>query len=173
MTNHQKAIADRLARIAKRNGGVLTPNAVIEDARDESSPLHAHFEWDDSEAAKQWRLEQARALIRSVKVEIQTEARTVSTVRYVRSPEAEKGEQGYVDVPSLRTREDLAREALRRELAAAKALFDRCESLADAFQMREEVIELRGRILEMDGRLRAVSGHMIPRAGKDHATVTA
>lgn len=153
MTEHQKAIAKRLERIARRNGGILTPDAVVEDARDESSPLHEQFTWDDTEAAKQWRLEQARTLIRSVKIEIKADEKTVSTVRYVRSPEASGKQQGYADVTRLRTREDLAREALRRELAAAKALFDRCESLAEVFQLQEEVVDLRMRVVDMEARL--------------------
>lgn len=161
MTSHQKAIAQRLERIARRNGGILTPDAVIEDAQDKASPLHDQFTWDDTEAAKQWRLEQARSLIRSVKIEIKTDERTVSTVRYIRNPEASHREQGYADVTHLRTREDLAREALRRELAAAKALFERCESLAEAFQMQEEVIELRNRIVGMEGRLQIMPLHGI------------
>lgn len=152
---NQKLIADRLARISKRNGGILTPDAVVEDAQDESSPLHTQFEWDDGEAAKQWRLEQARTLIRSVKVEIHTETKTVSTVRYVRSPEATGRQQGYADVTKLRTHEDLAREALRREFAAAKALFDRCESLADAFGLRPDVRDLQQRVAALDVRLEA------------------
>lgn len=149
----QKLIADRLARIAKHNGGILTPDAVLEDAKSEASPLHEQFTWDDTEAAHQWRLEQARTLIRSVKVEIQTETKTVSTVRYVRSPEATGRQQGYADVTKLRTREDLAREALRRELAAARALFDRCESLADAFGLRPDVQDLQQRVAALDVRL--------------------
>lgn len=156
MTENQKIIADRLARITKRNHGVLTPDAVLEDAKDEDSPLHDQFTWDDSEAAHQWRLEQARTLIRSVRVDIKTETRTISTVRYVRNPEAGR-EQGYADVMKIRTREDLAREALHRELVAAKALFDRCESLADAFDMRGDVTELRDRVVEMDLRLEPVT----------------
>ncbi len=152
MTENQKIIADRLARITKRNHGILTPDAVLEDAQKEDSPLHDQFTWDDSEAAHQWRLEQARALIRSVRVEVQTESRTVSTVRYVRHPEAGR-EQGYADVMTIRTREDLAREALRRELAAAKALFDRCETLAEAFGLRPDVLDLQQRVAALDVRL--------------------
>lgn len=167
MTDYQKAIADRLARIAERNNGTLTPDAVVADARDKSSPLHTHFEWDDSEAAKQWRLEQARSLIRSVRVDVQTESRVISTVRYVRSPEATGRQQGYADVTKLRTRDDLAREALRRELASVKALFDRAESLAAAFDMDNEIVALRGRVIDMDERLQSfappVSGHATAR----------
>lgn len=46
--------------------GELTPADVLKDARNPNSPLHSFFEWDDGEAAEQYRLQQARGLIRSV-----------------------------------------------------------------------------------------------------------
>lgn len=153
MTDLQKRIAERLAWIAKRDGGLLTPSAVVADAEDGSSPLHHCFEWDDTEAARQWRLEQARTLIRSVRVDVQTESRVVSTVRYVRSPEAAKHQQGYADVMKLRTREDLARESLRHELKSVKTLLERAESLAEAFGVRPDVLDIQQRIAALDLRL--------------------
>jgi hypothetical protein len=55
-----------LLRIAKDNGGVLTPQAVVEAASASDHPLHGYFEWDDNEAARLYRDEQARRLIRRV-----------------------------------------------------------------------------------------------------------
>ena len=49
-------IAQELERIARSApDGVLTPSAVVESARDEGSPLHDKFEWDDGVAAEAWR----------------------------------------------------------------------------------------------------------------------
>jgi hypothetical protein len=48
--------------------GSLTSELVLREAKKKSSPLHEHFVWDDSEAAKQYRLIQAAELIRKVKV---------------------------------------------------------------------------------------------------------
>lgn len=62
MTN--PAIIKELTEIARANGGVLKAEVVVEVAADKSSPLHSWFEWDDTEAAHQWRLQQARQLIR-------------------------------------------------------------------------------------------------------------
>lgn len=139
MTKEQKeAIAKRLEKLASLNGGRLTPDAVLQDARSKSSPLHDQFEWDDSEAAKQWRLSQARELIRSVRIEIQTETRIVSTVCYVRDPAAGE-EQGYVEVAKLRDDKSLARDALMAELRAASALFERAKSLAEALGLAHEL----------------------------------
>lgn len=42
------------------------PHLLVETARPKSSPLHKYFEWDDTEAAAQYRIEQARYLIRTV-----------------------------------------------------------------------------------------------------------
>lgn len=57
-------ITKELRRIAKSNGGVLQPVAVVAAARPKSSPLHNRFEWDDSTAAENYRIWQARQLIK-------------------------------------------------------------------------------------------------------------
>ena len=41
----------------------ITPENVLEAARNEKSELHKCFEWDNSVAAEKWRLQQARAVI--------------------------------------------------------------------------------------------------------------
>ena len=48
--------------------GTLTPTLVVEEARDEISPLHGHFDWNDTTAGESWRREQARHLIKSVRI---------------------------------------------------------------------------------------------------------
>lgn len=48
--------------------GKLTPENLVEDASGPEHPLHEAFEWDDSLAAHQHRLQQARRLIVSIRV---------------------------------------------------------------------------------------------------------
>lgn len=48
--------------------GQLTASVVVEAATPESSPLHRHFTWDDSQAGNAWRLSEARQIIRRVRV---------------------------------------------------------------------------------------------------------
>lgn len=43
--------------------GQITPEEVLEKARDESTELHKCFEWDDSIAAEKYRLGQARKIL--------------------------------------------------------------------------------------------------------------
>ena len=54
--------------IADSNDGEVTALQVLEDASGKRSPLHDFFQWDDTEAARQYRLTQARLMIRSVDI---------------------------------------------------------------------------------------------------------
>jgi hypothetical protein len=63
-----------LQRIAAEHGGELKPGDAVEEAEPEDAVLHNHFEWDDSVAAHEHRLGQARQLIRSVVVVESTES---------------------------------------------------------------------------------------------------
>jgi hypothetical protein len=65
-----------LEKMARRNGGVLMIDDVIKEAQDEGSILHSHFEWDDSEAAVQYRREQARTLIQRCRITVLTDEPT-------------------------------------------------------------------------------------------------
>jgi len=44
--------------------GLILPSSVVEAARSSRSPLHKYFDWNDNKAAHEWRLQQARYLIR-------------------------------------------------------------------------------------------------------------
>ena len=59
-------VVTELKRIAEENGGLLQPETVVDEARPESSPLHSRFEWDDGVAGENYRIWQARQLIRVV-----------------------------------------------------------------------------------------------------------
>lgn len=135
----QEAIKAELERIAGENGGLLTPDAVVEAAASKSSVLHGEFEWDARKAAHAYRVEQARSLIRSVRVVITTERTTISTVGYVRDPDLEAEDQGYVSTASLIGDKERARRALDAEFARAAAAMRRAQELAVAFDLAGQV----------------------------------
>lgn len=62
---------ERLEHLRTAASGELTPDRVVADARDPNSPLHPLFEWNETEAAHQYRLVQARSLIRALAIEPQ------------------------------------------------------------------------------------------------------
>lgn len=136
-----EVLLQELDRVAAANGGRLTPDAVVADARDnKDSKLSALFDFDDvAAAAHQHWLNQARQIIRSVQYEYRTETRTVNAPAYVRDPDMAGDEQGYASVRILRTDADRAREALLYEFGRAASLLQRARDLAVVFELQDEV----------------------------------
>jgi hypothetical protein len=83
-----------LTKIARQNGGMLKVEDVLEEARDEGSPLHKHFEWDDSEAAAQYRRQQARALIQKCKITL-IDSQPIEIRAFVSLPTDRENGGGY------------------------------------------------------------------------------
>lgn len=143
MTN-DLAIASALEAISRRaKGGVLTPQAVVEAARDPRSPLHDRFTWDDSEAANKQRLHEARTLIRSVKVVITTNRVQVKAPVYVRDPQASAKEQGYLKLQTLKRKKDLAYEAALAEFRRADSCLERAQAITFAVGLGGDIEDLR------------------------------
>jgi hypothetical protein len=134
-----RVIEERLHRLATLNAGRLTPDAVVADANTASGPYHDHFEWDDSIAGHKYRLDQARELIRSVKLEVSVVSRTIAAPSYVRDPRASGEEQGYVSTLHVRTEADLAREVVHDEMKRIVAAIERARSIADVLGLSTEV----------------------------------
>jgi len=61
---------ERIDYLMKLRGGELTPNDILNDGKDKNSPFHNYFMWDDTKAATEYRLSQARYLLRSVVIEV-------------------------------------------------------------------------------------------------------
>jgi Glu-tRNA(Gln) amidotransferase subunit E-like FAD-binding protein len=167
----REAVRIRLEEIAARNAGRLTPEDAIEDAKDEESPLHQHFTWDDSDAAHKQRLYEARALIRSVRVTTIVDQTVHRTIAYIRDPSRPSDEGGYIATAVLRTDEDLARAALVEEFSRAAPAMLRALEVARALSLENEFAEQIGAIEALiDEVLAANPGPVAEfRAGKDKA----
>jgi len=137
--------------------GRITPKQVLETAKDKKSPLHSYFEWDDTEAAYKWRIEQARELIRRVKIEIVIEEKTIRSVAYVHDPRLEIGKSGYVQV--LKMRGKTAIDMIRAELHAIIGDWERVEALVQVQLgelpegLLEEVTKIKNEITKLEENL--------------------
>lgn len=61
-------VGERIEMLRNEHGGTLDADHIVQDARDPESPLHGMFEWNDTEAARQFRLSQARTIICNIMV---------------------------------------------------------------------------------------------------------
>lgn len=141
-----KEVADQL-RLLESEQGRLDPVAVVDAARDPASPLHAYFEWDDTEAARQHRLGQARQLIRRVKIEVTVRDVPVEVVRYVR--DKDDGADGYRDILKVRDDADIARATIIDEMSRVSKAARRAKAVASVLGVGadvERIIALAGEV---------------------------
>lgn len=143
-------IGEALTKIAVEGGGELTPIAVVESARNPRNVLHRHFEWDDQKAAESYRLDQARAIIRSIHAE-DGDAADGHAAAFISI--AAKSGTSYRALGDVRNSADLQAMVLAqasRDLEAwekrYRALEDICEIVRDAraaIQRRKDKAENR------------------------------
>ena len=82
--------------------GLLTPEVVVDEARDEAHPLHHRFEWNDAVAGEAYRREQAAGLIRSVKVRYGDPRKGPRDVRaFIAMPQDDSRSQSYEPVEKV------------------------------------------------------------------------
>lgn len=110
------AVATHLEKIANKNAGDLRPEAVVEAARTKRSPLHEFFEWDDSTAAHEYRLDQARHLIRSIEVVTVDDGDRVNAFHNVvvkTDEDDENRSRAYVTLQRAMNDDDLKEQVIR------------------------------------------------------------
>lgn len=137
---------EELARIEARDGGVA-PQVVVDEARPEGAVLHPAFEWDDEVAANGYRCDQARRLVRSIRVvrpdpATQRPAKLVQFISVVR-PDTLKRE--YVTTARVMGDQELRRQALD-------------EAQRMVLQLRRRYAHLRGLARMFDGLDAALAG---------------
>jgi hypothetical protein len=94
----------------KAEAGLLQPESIVEYAKkNPKSALHGEFEWDNARAATEYRLQQARELLR---VYVTVVPQTLQTVRgFLSVPTDRANGGGY-----RRTEDILKNDALRRQM---------------------------------------------------------
>lgn len=133
-------LRDELLAVRSQHGQ-LTPQLVVDTARDPQHPLHSRFEWNDAVAGEAWRRQQAHELIRKAKV-VYREASDAEPEKSVRAFVAIRAEEGHVFDPV----EEVAEDPFRRKLALAdmerewKALYRRYQEFGEFLDMvRQDV----------------------------------
>lgn len=112
------AIREELEKLGTE--ALLTPETVVEAARDPRSPLHSQFEWDDGAAGEAYRLQQARALIKRVRVDVVRADQTVIHAPvFVRSPD---GGQGYALTQAVAVSAPDRRQVVLMALAQVRSI---------------------------------------------------
>jgi hypothetical protein len=123
-------IAGALDVIYQERGEITAP-AVVESARPKKAPLHPAFEWDDSKAAEEHRLWQARQIVRSVVVV--NDDTKAETPQYVHVQVVNQTEGRYLPASVVVQNVDLFQRALAElqgKVSAIRQAIASLESMA-------------------------------------------
>jgi hypothetical protein len=129
MAMKKEAIKAELEQVRQANGGLLKAESVVEFARNPDTELHHQFTWDDGEAAAQYRLMQARSVIRVCVSIISEEA--PATRAYVSLPSDRVNGGGYRSMVDVIGDEGRRGEMLRDALERLHALRRKYSALSE------------------------------------------
>ena len=129
-----QVVGEELERIRSESGGALIAGTVVDQARPDDSPLHDHFEWDDSEAARKHREQQARNMIRGIRVVFADDDGQETPRRLYLNVKLEDGPRAYLTVDQIAGDEHLKIQALRRALAELDSFQQKYRELAPYLQ---------------------------------------
>jgi len=93
--------------------GSITPEILVNEAKKRKSPLHPIFEWDDTKAAENYRLQQARILLNNIQVTIVTDNESKNISVY----EVTSVKEGYKSIDTFNSDDiEFVRIGIERDL---------------------------------------------------------
>jgi hypothetical protein len=122
-------------------GETLHPDSVVKHAADPNSALHARFTWDNDRAAHLHRLEEARALIMRVRVQIQPRPTDppIAVRAFVSLGNDRIAGGGYRTIEAVMSDPQLRSEMLRTALMELRVLQTRYQHLSELAQVFAEL----------------------------------
>jgi hypothetical protein len=136
-----RAFGTWLTTLADQN-----PSTVVEGAADRRSPAHGLFEWDDSTAAREHRLVQARILLGSFVIETYV-TNKANKPRLINVPYVTRSGPGTYEVTATAMREDVKRDFILGEaLRQAKHWRRRYASLSEFSLVYSALDEVESRV---------------------------
>jgi hypothetical protein len=135
---------ERLEQL-KTTHSTLTADIVVSDARNSDSPLHDGFEWDNTIAAEQYRLQQARYILRSVVVK-DMPGHADEEIRAFVVIKNENSDNSYVPTQIALSDDEMRQKVLmqaHRDLEALERKYNDLSELAEILQnARNNVMQL-------------------------------
>lgn len=138
---------EEIMRIKDKNGGFVSPDDIVKEASEKSNPLHPLFTWDDTEAARKYRLNEAGALLRSIEityVELPKQPRRAFEVTYKKPPGSVEKQTLYATAEEAaadpETHAKLIAEAVRT-LMDWRARFRYLQELSQLMEQIDRTVE--------------------------------
>ena len=143
---------EKVAKCLGKLGPDVTPRAVLDIAKTKSNPMHSYFEWDDTEAAEKYRIDQAKYLIRNLTVTLVREEKDTTTRKYVSlgigisdgKESTYKTVENVLDDPSLRD------QAIRKVWNQLLSIKQRYESFVEFSEVWTAIESAQEKVLKLE-----------------------
>lgn len=132
---------NRIAREADSELPQLQPQIVVDESKPEEAPLHPVFEWDDELAANNYRVEQARNLVRAIRIVDETGKQENPPV-WVAVTIPETQERAYVETTKAWSQKDMRTEVLADAVKQLRGLQSRYRHLSELSEVFEAIDRL-------------------------------
>lgn len=121
---------------------MVTAETILRDARNKSTPYHDWFNWNDTEAAEEYRKAQARQLLSSiVELRIIHEEEEPIEVRCFVNVIDEKGEKGYVETDYAMSKPLLVSQVIQQALREAQSWRRRYREYVELGKIHKAITE--------------------------------
>ena len=124
-----KIAGQELERIRTKHNGRLTADDVLKEAKSKGSPLHGAFEWSDTKAAQQFRLQQALYLVRSIEITV-VQSKKASNVRAFVNVRRDK-DRSYTSIGHAMSDAELRQQVVAQAWEELQAWRRRYEALQE------------------------------------------
>lgn len=108
--NKVQIYGETIDSIIEESGELISPELIVSYAKKKRSPLHDFFTWNDTEAAKKYRVEEAKYLLRMitivVKFEGSEEEEEIKAFPNIKFTEADCKDQGYTTMEIVKNNMD-------------------------------------------------------------------
>jgi hypothetical protein len=162
---NMKTISEELTYIQELNRGLLDPAKVVEYAENPKTLLHSKFEWDDSKCGIEYRLWQARQIIRLELVVIKDDNYGKVHMFNIKSDKDEYGDEGkitrkfvslknnriststthgYRNIVDVLSDEELRKQLLedaKNDMRIFRRKYDSLNALAKVFSAMDELLQ--------------------------------
>jgi hypothetical protein len=136
-----QVVGEQIEKLRLKRGGSFDAVDLVNEARNKNSPLHDIFEWDDTEAAEQYRRQQARHLLNCVVMVSEVQNEDNKAVRRVFVSVTDDGNRGYTTVAHVLSNAELRAKFLKKLHKELEVLQKRCEMYEDIAAMFNPLVE--------------------------------
>ena len=157
MSIDRSAYVEVLSNLYKRDGFVKA-SVLVEESKPKDAPLHDAFEWNDKKAGKEYRLWQARKIIRTTKIILDEKEEILVNVPVIKTKEEGEYKPASVVVQKL-DEYTLALEKAIDMLNAARKRVEELEVAAGKAEQHETLAKVTVALKALETANNALTMH--------------